>query len=399
VQRGAGATAASTSARFAASRASVGRFVGARPSDVVVFTRNTTDALTLLSRCLPAESQVVHLVSEHHANMLPWRQGRSVALPIPVRLEDVPGVIEAALRDLPPGPHLVAIAGASNVTGELLPVRAISAVAHQAGARVVVDAAQLAGHSPLNMATLGADYLALSGHKMYAPFGCGALVGRRDWLDAAEPYLPGGGAVVRVDAVGQSWAASPERHEGGTPNVLGAVALATAANALRDHGLGRLARREAALHVALRDGLAALPGVRLLSMWNGPGVGICSFTVEGIAPALLAAALEAEHGIGVRVGAFCAQPLVSQLLGAQTACSTSGPAAVRASVGVGTTAADVEFFLVAVQSLLTRGPTCRYETDGVTWLPVQRSAQPHEDLSALVEPHVVDHTYAHADSR
>jgi selenocysteine lyase/cysteine desulfurase len=331
--------------------------------------------------------------------MLPWRRGRSVCLPIPVCVDDVPAVIETALRKLPPGPHLVAMTGASNVTGELLPVRAVSAAAHRVGARVVVDAAQLAGHSPLNMATLGADYLALSGHKMYAPFGSGVLVGRRDWLDAAEPYLPGGGAVVRVDAVGQTWAASPERHEGGTPNVLGAVALATAADALRDHGLGRLARREAALHVALRVGLGAVRGVRLLSMWDGPGVGICSFTVEGIAPALLAAALGAEYGIGVRVGAFCAQPLVSQLVGAETACSTSGPAAVRASVGVGTTVADVEFFLAAVESILTHGPACRYETDGVTWVPVQRSPQLHDELSTLAEPQVVDQTHAHADSR
>lgn len=365
VQRGDGWNAVQTSDRYRSARASVGAFVGARPEDVVVFTRNTTDSLSLLARSLPVGTSVVHLVSEHHANMLPWRQGRVICLPLPARADDVPGVVDAALAGLPELPHLVAIAGASNVTGELLPVRAVADVAHRHGARVVVDAAQLAAHAPLDMAALGADYLALSGHKMYAPFGAGALIGRRDWLDEAEPYLPGGGAVRQVDARGQSWADSPERHEGGTPNVIGAVALGTAADLLAAFGLGRLAKREARLHGVLRDGLTQIPGVQPLAMWPGqPGVGIVTFTVDDLSPWLLSAALSAEHGIGVRVGAFCAQPLVSELLGRTASCSASvSDAAVRVSIGLGTTAEDIEYLVDAVRSIVSDGPRTEYEAD------------------------------------
>lgn len=364
VQRGDGWPAVRTSRRYEAARDAVGAFVGARADDVVVFTRNTTDGLALLAGALPVGASVVHLVSEHHANILPWRQGRSVCLPLPAQADDVPGVIDAALAALPDVPNLVAIAGASNVTGELLPVRAVSDVAHARGARLVVDAAQLAAHHPVDIATLGADYVAISGHKMYAPFGAGALVGRRDWMDDAEPYLPGGGAVVTVDATGHTWQQSPARHEGGTPNVVGAVALAAAAELLSGYGLTRLAAREAALHAELRKRLADVPGLRLLEMWLGsPGLGIVAFTIDGVSPWLLSAALSAEHGIGVRVGAFCSQPLVSELLGRAASCAVAGPGAVRVSIGLGTTPDDIDVLVDAVRSIVRSGAGWTYQAD------------------------------------
>src|SRR5262249_54332292 len=149
----------------------------ARPDDHVIFTRNTTDALNLLARALPAGTTVVGWLGEHHANLLPWPA--TVRLPVPASVDDALVELAAAL-DRAPGPALVAVTGASNVTGEVWPVEAITALAHSYGARVVVDAAQLVPHRPVSLAACGADYLAFSGHKAYAPFGAGVLAGRAD---------------------------------------------------------------------------------------------------------------------------------------------------------------------------------------------------------------------------
>ena len=198
----------------------------------MVFTRNTTDALNLLATAVPGA--VLCLDVEHHANLLPWRSARADAahrtLPAASTVEETLAALEAALRATPTA--LLTVTGASNVTGEVLPLRRIAAIAHAAGARVAVDAAQLAPHRRVDLAATGVDYVALSGHKLYAPFGAGALIGRRDWLDAAAPYLAGGGAVTQVDLDGATWAPAPHRHEAGTPNVLGVAALAQACRTL-----------------------------------------------------------------------------------------------------------------------------------------------------------------------
>ncbi len=146
---------------------------------------------------------------------------------------------------------------ASNVTGEVLPLAALAALAHPHGARIVADAAQLAPHRRIDLAAADVDYVARSGHKLYAPFGAGALVGRRDWLDFGRPHLPGGGAVRGVTLDGVVWAPAPARHEGGTPNLLGAVALAAAVQA-----------HEQALLERLDAGLATVPGLSPLRVWG-----------------------------------------------------------------------------------------------------------------------------------
>ncbi|MEU8615366.1 aminotransferase class V-fold PLP-dependent enzyme, partial [Actinoplanes sp. NPDC048791] len=202
VHRGTGIRSQTSTLEYERARDLVGEFLGARPGDTVIFTRNTTDALNLLARALPAEATTIVFDGEHHANLLPWR--RPLRLPTPASPDEAVAALERALRSVrgldgpgldgpglagpaQGGPVLVAVTGASNVTGEIWPVRRLADVAHRYGARIVVDAAQLAPHSPVDLATLGADYLALSGHKLYAPFGAGVLAGRADWLDAAEP--------------------------------------------------------------------------------------------------------------------------------------------------------------------------------------------------------------------
>ncbi len=253
--------------------------------------------------------------------------------------------------------------GASNVTGEELPVDRIVALAHRHGARVVVDAAQLAPHRRIDLEASGADYVAFSGHKLYAPYGTGVLVGRRDWLDRGTPYLAGGGAVQRVGIDRTTWASAPQRHEAGTPNVLGAAALAAACTALAALPDAALEVHEAALRERLVHGLGQLPGVRLHRVFDDTpsSIGVVTFTVEGVEAGLVASYLSAEHGIGVRDGSFCAHPLLERL---------GLPAgAVRASVGVGSRTEDVDRLVAAVAQLVGTGPRWQYCQVAGRWQP------------------------------
>jgi selenocysteine lyase/cysteine desulfurase len=358
VHRGAGYGSQVCTAVVERGRDAVAAFVGAREDDVVVFTRNTTDALNLLAGCVPGP--VLRLDLEHHATLLAWRAGRV--------LETAPTVEQTLDRLADALAHepfaLVAVTGASNVTGEVPPLRRIVELAHAAGARVVVDAAQLAPHRRVDLAATGADYLALSGHKIYAPYGAGALVGRRDWLDAAEPYLAGGGAVTAVTGDGSAtWAAAPHRHEAGTPNVLGVAALAQACRVLDGVVDATAPAHERALLARLVSGLEAVPGVHPLRIWpDAPDrVAVASFVVDGVPAGLVAAYLSAEHGIAVRDGKFCAHPLVDRAAG-------SG-GAVRASLGLGTAAEDVDRLVDALSDLVERGPEWEYAVLDGRWSP------------------------------
>ena len=350
VHRGAGFASVVSTEAYTRAREIVRGFVGAREDDVVLFTRNTTDAFNLLAGALPAGTTVLTFTGEHHANLLPWRRGDVRDLGIPASPADALRTLESALRTVG-GPALVSVTGASNVTGEVWPVEAIARLAHRYGARVALDAAQLAAHRPIDIADWEVDYVAFSGHKVYAPYGAGVLAGRADWLDAAEPYLAGGGATRRVTAGAVEWNTGPARHEGGTPAALGAFALAAAVRALEDAGWDELIAHEEALLERLLTGLDAIEGVRTYELW-GRGhdrVGVVSFNLAGLNPALLAAALAAEHGIGVRDGAFCAHPLMDHF---------GALRAVRASIGVGTTQDDIDRLLRAVAQIAR---------DGVAW--------------------------------
>ncbi|WP_338771027.1 aminotransferase class V-fold PLP-dependent enzyme [Nocardia vulneris] len=358
VHRGAGYASRISTECYEAARGSVTRYLDAADDQVVVFTRNTTDSLNLLASCVPGDTVVLDI--EHHANLLPWtRHGRRV-VQAAATVEETIGRLVAELCSKPAA--LLAVTGASNVTGEVLPLERLATVAHQCGARILVDAAQLAPHRRISLRDTGIDYIAFSGHKLYAPFGAGVLVGRRDWLDRAEPYLAGGGAVREVSTTGVEWAAAPQRHEGGSPNVLGAAALAAACDALCEIDAETLAAHEHRLADRLREGLAAIPGVRLLRIWHDSPdtVGIVAFTLDGFVPGHVAAYLSAEHGIGVRDGRFCAHPLLARL-------DLDG--ALRASIGLGTTLAHVDRLIDAVATLVRTGPAWNYATTNGLWNP------------------------------
>jgi selenocysteine lyase/cysteine desulfurase len=251
----------------------------------------------------------------------------------------------------------------------------VVALAHAAGARVVVDAAQLAPHRPFSLAETGADYVAISGHKLYAPYGAGALIGRRDWLDAGRPYLAGGGAVTNVAVAHTSWEPAPQRHEAGSPNVIGALALGVAATELTAVA-GRLAEHDGALRERLVSGLTAIPGVQVLRLWpdSADPVSVVSFTVAGHDAGLVAAYLSAEHGVGVRDGRFCAHPLLE---------ARGVEAGLRASIGLGTSTEDIDRLVRGVSEFVTTGPRSDYEVAGGRWRPRDDQRELPEAIALL----------------
>lgn len=365
VHRGKGHASQISSHYYEAARDEVARFVGARRDDIVVFTRHTTDSVNLLASVLPTGTAVFVFESEHHATLLPWPADTTVRLPIPHSVTEAEASLAGALDAHPAEHRLVVLSGASNVTGELWPVGRLAAIARQRGARVLVDAAQLAPHRLLDLRTLGADWVVFSGHKLYAPYGAGVLAGRRDWLDAGEPYLYGGGASAASTRTGVRWQVGPARHEGGSPNVLGAIALAAACATFR-RNRAAIEAHERELFAGLPEALAAIPGVRTYSIFGAehPRVPVVTFTIDGIEADLVATILSVEHGIGVRDGKFCAHLLVDELL-ADADCQVT---AVRVSLGLGNRPEHVERLLHAVRDLATNGPRRRYHrTRAGTW--------------------------------
>jgi selenocysteine lyase/cysteine desulfurase len=382
VNRGAGFASLVSTEAYTRAREVAGRFVGAREDDLVVFTRNTTDAFNLLAGALPAGATVLTFTSEHHANLLPWRRGEVRHLPIPASPAHALDALEAQLRALGGRGALVSVTGASNVTGEVWPVEAIARIAHRHGARVALDGAQLAAHRPIDIAAWDVDYVAFSGHKVYAPYGAGVLAGRADWLDAAPPHLAGGGAVRNVSADGVQWATGPARHEAGTPAALGAFAIAAAAGALSETGWERIQVHEQELLERLLTGLDAISGVRTYELWERghDRVGVVSFNVADLDPALLAAALGAEHGIGVRDGAFCAHPLMDHF----AARDNGSRHAVRASIGVGTSAHDIDRLLRAVERIARHGAGWNYVKRNGSVLP-DPDPRPRPSVGGLLD--------------
>ncbi|KRF15673.1 aminotransferase class V-fold PLP-dependent enzyme [Nocardioides sp. Soil796] len=348
VHRGAGYASQVTTRAYEEARGTVREFLGG--PQAVVFVRNTTDAFNLLARAVPNGTGVVVFDSEHHATQLPWRH--AVRLTPPATPAAAVAAAREALEACPVGPRLLVVTAASNVTGELWPVRELADLAHACGARIAVDAAQYVAHRPLD--ATGLDYVAFSGHKLYAPFGTGVLAGRADWLRAAAPYLRGGGATRSVALDGRvEWTADAEqRHEAGTPNVLGAVALAAACREL-SADWDAVVAAETRLLERLRSGLAQVPGLRELSLWgpDHPRLGILAFTVEGHSARDVAQHLADRHGIGVRDGKFCAHPLLAHLLGGSGGCDEDGTA-VRASLGLGTVDEHVDRLVAGLRELV-----------------------------------------------
>ncbi len=392
VHRGGGWKSRRTTVAFEEARARVALRVGADPSQVVVFVRNTTEALNQLARriVVPAGHVVVVTGMEHHSNDLPWRRAGAV---VRAGVDAAGRVDEDQLRGLLRA-HAgrvaaLAVTAASNVTGLVNPVHRWARWAHEAGAPIVVDAAQLVPHRPLDCRPATdpehLDAVAFSAHKCYAPFGVGVLVAPRAVLGAGEPAVVGGGAIDVVGDDYVSWTAPPAREEAGTPCALGVLALAEALDVLAEFGWDAVAAHEGAPAALLDQHLRAVPGLTLYGDAEPCDpehrLGVFAFTLDALPHGLVAAALDHEWGIGVRNGCFCAHPYVKALLhlsaGAIDAFETrvrSGdrrgqPGMVRASVGLAATRDDAARLVTALASIAGGGHEAYVEAlDGV-WTP------------------------------
>lgn len=370
VHRGAGYKSRHATQLYEYARAAALDFAG-RPrdgDDVAIVCRNTTEAINHLAyrlRLSPHDT-IVTTVIEHHANLLPWARlcRRRFVECGPDGTFDLDDVTDAL--DASPRPKLLALTGASNVTGWLPPIDDIIDAAHDRGIPTLIDAAQVAPHRRLPAT---ADYLAWSGHKMYAPFGAGILLGPRRSFTEGDPFLAGGGAVDLVDLDEVTWTDPPEREEAGSPNVVGAVALHAAIDEFHRIGWDAIVAHDRELSTRLRNGLAAIPGVTVL----GPDLTVdtlpvAAFTIAGLHHALVAARLSVEHGIGVRHGCFCAHPYLLRLLdltpgevadyhaAVQAGDRRAMPGAVRASAGLSTSVADIDLLLAAVRQIAAGDP-------------------------------------------
>ncbi|HUJ65065.1 MAG TPA: aminotransferase class V-fold PLP-dependent enzyme [Acidimicrobiales bacterium] len=380
VHRGAGYKSRQATAAYEGARAAALCFAG-RPADgddIAIICRNTTEAINHLAYRLHLrpDDVVVSTVVEHHANLLPWaRLCERRFVECDRNGTFTPDAVAAAI-DQTPLPKLVAVTAASNVSGWMPDLDATIAAARKRGVPVLVDAAQLAAHAPL---PASADFVAWSGHKMYAPFGAGILVGPRGTFEEGDPFLAGGGAVDLVDLDEVAWTDPPEREEAGSPNVIGAVALHAAVDQLTSIGWRSISGHDQALADRLRRGLAAIDGLRVLGPPpEQPTLPLATFNVEGVPHALVAARLSAEHAIGVRHGCFCAHPYLMRLLHlspeeitAYRHAVRSGdrhniPGAVRASAGINTSSADVDRFLEAVAHIAATAPPVPYSQDPMT---------------------------------
>jgi selenocysteine lyase/cysteine desulfurase/rhodanese-related sulfurtransferase len=344
--------------------------------DCVTFVTNTTQAIDLAAHVMapqPGATLVTEL--EHHSNDLPHRRHGPV---LRVRVYDDGSLdldeLERALRR--DRVKLVAVTGASNVTGWMPDVHAIARLAHAHGARILVDAAQLLAHRAIDVRASDdpahLDFLAGAGHKSYAPYGAAFLYGPRDLMDAAPPWMPGGGTASAVTGTSVEFVGSPDRHQGGTPNIAGVIAFAEALRYLARVGMVRVREHELALLRRAWSRLSAMEGVILYGPPDPAArLGVIPFNVEGVSDMLTAAVLSEEHAIACRNGRFCAHPYMDRLLAGQGRGAREGEApagAVRASIGLFNDEADIDRLIEAVDAVRLRRWAGKYRVreDGVS---------------------------------
>ena len=383
VHRGTGFKSQLSTDAFGKARERVASFLHADPDyHLVLFCANTTDAINRL--CCRMDMQpgdvVLTTVIEHHSNMLPWRHCGEVdyiKAKWPCGTLDMDDM-EAKLRKHEGKVRVVAVTGASNITGHIPRLREIARKAHEHGAYFLVDASQLVAHRPIDLGRADdperIDFMAFSGHKMYAPFGSGCLVGPRAFFEQGEPHFVGGGSVDLVTLDDVEWTGLPDKEEAGTPNLMGICAMAKAMDVLEEVGMEQVAEHELELTGQAIKRLDAIDGVRIYGAQVCQGndrVGVIPLISDKYPHALLAAILGYEWGIGVRNGCFCAHPYMEHLLGisedevrkwfdvVRQGNRGTLPGFVRVSLGLYNTMDDIEYLAQAIETIHRDGPEGR----------------------------------------
>ncbi|MGH8928584.1 MAG: aminotransferase class V-fold PLP-dependent enzyme, partial [Acidimicrobiia bacterium] len=348
VHRGAYRLSMESTERYEAARGRLAGFLSARPEDVV-FTRGATTGLNMVAAGwggthLRAGDHIVLTHMEHHANLIPWQM---VARRTGALLDFVPLTsdfrldLHAYRSLLEKGPRMVAVSGMSNVLGTIPPIAEMATQAHAAGAVLVVDGAQLVPHRPVEVESLGADFLAFSAHKMLGPTGIGVLWGRSERLEEMEPFEGGGEMISDVQLEHSTWAAVPHRFEAGTPPIIEAIGLDAAVEYLGKIGMDKVEAHDTELTRYALEGLAANPLVTVQGpLTTDDRGGAISFTLGDVHPHDLATILD-QQGVSVRAGHHCAKPLM-RVLGV--------PATARASFSVYSTTDDIDALLTGLET-------------------------------------------------
>lgn len=332
--------------RYEAAREKVRELLGAAEAREIIFTRNATEAINLVawswgrSHIGPGD-EVLITALEHHANLVPWQQlcaERGARLRVAPVNDDGEIELDTCESLLGRRTRLIAAAHVSNATGTRLPVKKLAGLAQARGIPLLLDGAQAAPRFPVNVRELGADFYAVSGHKLYGPTGIGALYARAELLESMPPWQTGGGMIEQVSFERSSFAPAPMRFEAGTPDIAGAVGLAAAVDYLQSVGLARIEQHEAALLAEALQQLGEIPGLRIIA-GGEQQTGVISFVLDGVHPHDVGAVLDAE-GVAIRAGHHCAQPLMKRLGVSATA---------RVSFGLYNTSEDIERLAAALR--------------------------------------------------
>ncbi len=320
VHRGVYELSEEATARMERARVKVARFINARQSRQVIFTRNTTESINLVAYSwgyvnIKAGDLIVLTEMEHHSNLVPWQL---LAQRTGARLEFVPVTDDGLLRLdvyeqlLQQQPRLVAFTHMSNVLGTINPAREMIAQAHAAGALVLLDAAQSVPHMPVDVQALDVDFLCFSSHKMLGPTGIGVLYGKRDLLEAMPPFMGGGDMIRTVGLRESTWNDLPWKFEAGTPAIAEAIGLGAAVDYLNAIGMDNARQHEQAITTYAMEQLQQVPGLTIYGPDTSQRGGVISFTLGDIHPHDLASILDQEVGVAIRAGHHCAQPLMER---------------------------------------------------------------------------------------